>query len=182
MKGDKGPGLRACFCGCRRGSSAVEFALVAPLFLALAFSIVEAGYFFFVDSAVSAANAKAARLIRTGQAQSAALSRDDFFDEICKVVKLFGDCAEKLTVDVAQFSTFAELAADAAAPVCRDAEPTAIDAIPFEVGGARDIVRVRVCYLHGTLNPALGLNLGRAGDGSVKIMSTTIFRSEPFDS
>lgn len=170
------------FLNCRKGSSAVEFALVAPLFFALTFSILEAGYFFFIESAVETANAKAARLIRTGQAQTNSISRDAFFDEICDVVKLFGDCSERLTVDVARFSTFAELAADVAAPVCRDADPDAVDAIPYEAGAARDIVRVRVCYMHKSFNPGLGLNLEKATDGKVKMFSTTIFRNEPYDS
>ncbi|MEK7265293.1 MAG: TadE/TadG family type IV pilus assembly protein [Pseudomonadota bacterium] len=170
------------FLTCRSGSSAVEFALVAPLFFALTFSILEAGYFFFIESAVEAANAKAARLIRTGQAQTSAISRDAFFDEICDVVKLFGDCNQRLTVDVARFSTFAELAADVAAPVCRDADPDAVDAVPYQAGGARDIVRVRVCYLHKGFNPGLGLNLEKASGGAVKMFSTTIFRNEPYDS
>jgi len=170
------------FPECRDGSSAVEFALVAPLFLALVFSILEAGYFFFVESAVEAANAKAARLIRTGQAQSSSISREAFFNEICDVVKLFGDCNERLTVDVARFSSFAELAADTRDPVCRDADPAAVNAIPYQAGASRDIVRVRVCYMHKSFNPGLGLNLQKAKDGSVKMFSTTIFRNEPYDS
>jgi Flp pilus assembly protein TadG len=170
------------FLKCRNGSSAVEFALVAPLFLALVFSILEAGYFFFVESAVEAANAKAARLIRTGQAQTNAISREAFFGEICDVVKLFGDCNERLTVDVVRFSSFAALAADARDPVCRDADPDAVDAIPYQAGASRDIVRVRVCYLHKSFNPGLGLNLQKAKGGSVKMFSTSIFRNEPYDS
>jgi len=174
--------LKRRFARCRSGSSAVEFALVAPLFIALTFSIIEAGYFFFAESAVEAANAKAARLIRTGQAQTNAISRDAFFEEICDVVELFGDCNERLTVDVARFASFAELAADVAEPVCRDADPDAVDDIPYEAGGARDIVRVRVCYMHKSFNPGLGLNLQKAADGSVKMFSTSIFRNEPYES
>lgn len=173
---------RSKFFRCRKGSSAVEFALVAPIFFALTFSIIEGGYFFFVESAVEAANAKAARLIRTGQAQSGSMSRDAFFDEICDTVRLFGDCGDRLTVDVARFSTFAELAADVAAPVCRDADPDAVDDIPYATGASRDIVRVRVCYMHKSFNPGLGMNLHRAADGRVKMFSTTIFRNEPYDS
>ena len=169
------------FMRCRRGSSAVEFAIVAPVFFALTFSIIEAGYFFFAESAVEAANAKASRLIRTGQAQANSISRDAFFDEVCKVVKLFGDCNERLTVDVARFSTFGELAADVAAPVCRDADPDQVNAIPYQAGGARDIVRVRVCYMHKSFNPGLGLNLEKAANGSVKMFSTSIFRNEPYE-
>lgn len=170
------------FLACRRGSSAVEFALVAPLFFALTFSIIEGGYFFFVESAVEAANAKAARLIRTGQAQSGSVSKEAFFDEICDTVRLFGDCNARLTVDVARFASFAALAADTAAPVCRDADSAAVDDIPYQTGGSREIVRVRVCYLHKSFNPGLGMNLQRAAGGQVKMFSTSIFRNEPYES
>ena len=182
MKRWKPASRRRKFLGCTRGSSAVEFALVAPMFLALTFSIMEGGYFFFVESAVNAANVKASRLIRTGQAQSNAISRDAFFAEVCDVVELFGDCNTQLTVDVARFASFAELAADIAAPVCRDADPDQVDALPYQAGGARDIVRVRVCYLHKSFNPGLGLNLEKAAGGRVKMYSTSIFRNEPYDS
>lgn len=173
----------ACgFAGCRRGTSAIEFALVAPIFFALTFATVEAGYFFFVESAVDAASAKAARLIRTGQAQNNTIDRNAFFNEICDVVGLFGDCEDKLTVDVARYSSFAALAADMSAPVCRDADPSTVDAIPYQTGGARDIVRVRVCYLYTNTTPGIGLDLEKAAGGEVKMMSTTIFRNEPFES
>lgn len=182
MRKLKGRRLSRRFARCRSGSSAVEFALIAPMFFALTFSIIEGGYFFFVESAVEAANAKAARLIRTGQAQSGSISREAFFDEICNTVEIFGDCNERLTVDVARFASFAELAADVGAPVCRDADAAAVDAIPYQTGAAREIVRVRVCYLHKSFNPGLGMNLERAADGRVKMFSTSIFRNEPYDS
>ena len=66
------------------------------------------------------------------------------------------------------------------APVCRDAAPPAIAAIPYNPGGQKDIVRVRVCFLHKTINPALGLKLARTPDGMRKIYSVAIFRNEPF--
>ncbi len=178
MRAGGGRGFR--FAAARDGASAVEFALIAPLFLALMFSIIEAGYFYFVESAVEASNARAARLIRTGQAQTTALSRDAFFDEICEVVDIFGDCGTQLTVDVTRFSSFAELAADVSAPVCRDADPADVDALPYSAGVSRDIVRVRVCYLHKSFNPGLGLNLERSNAGALRMISTSIFRNEPY--
>lgn len=166
----------------RRGAAALEFAIVAPVFFALLFSIFEAGWFFFVNSAVDQATANAARLVRTGQAQSATtpISRDAFFNEVCRVVQLLGPCAQRLTVDVQRFDSFAQLAADLAAPVCRDASPAAVAAIPYSAGAQRDIVRVRVCFLHRSINPALGLKLARTPDGMRKIYAVAIFRNEPF--
>jgi Flp pilus assembly protein TadG len=170
--------------GDRRGATAVEFAIIAPVFFALTFSILEAGYFFFVTSAVDQAAARASRLIRTGQAQDAAapITREAFFDRVCDVVKLFGDCSTRLTVDVTRFNTFGELAADLSAPTCRDADDEAVNAIPYAPGAEREIVRVRICYLHKSFNPALGLNLAETPDGSRKMISVTIFRNEPFNS
>lgn len=166
----------------RRGAAALEFAIVAPVFFALLFSIFEAGWFFFASAAVDQATARAARLIRTGQVQSAAapISRDAFFNKICDVMEVFGPCDQRLTVDVQRFDSFAALAADLSAPVCRDATPAQIGAIPFSAGVQRDIVRVRVCFLHRAVNPALGLKLARTPDGLRKIYSVAIFRNEPY--
>jgi Flp pilus assembly protein TadG len=176
--------LPGTLAGDRRGAAAVEFAIIAPMFIALVLSILEAGYFFFVSSAVDQASARASRLIRTGQAQSAStpISRAAFFDEICEVVRHFGDCSQKLTVDVTRFSDFDALAADLAAPVCRDADDDAVDALPYDIGAQREIVRVRVCFLYKPINPGLGLDLSEAPDGSRKMISVSIFRNEPFSS
>lgn len=165
----------------RNGSSAVEFAIVVPIFFALTFSIIEAGWFFFVNSAVDAATAKASRLIRTGQVQGGAIDRDAFFDEICNVVKLFGDCDQQLTVDVERFDSFTALAADTSNPVCRNADAADIAGLQFNSGSQRDIVRVRICYLHKATNPGLGLRLEEADGSRKKMIATTIFRNEPFD-
>ncbi|MEO0399265.1 MAG: TadE/TadG family type IV pilus assembly protein [Pseudomonadota bacterium] len=170
----------------RAGTSALEFALVAPIFFGLTFSILEAGLYFFINSAVDAANAKAARLIRTGQTQGGAISREAFFDEVCEVVTLFGDCGDKLTVDVARFDDFAALAADIADPVCKDSDPSKGEPDPNDMsyngGAARDIIRVRVCYLYESFTPGLGLQLEDAAGGAHKMISTVIFRNEPFAS
>jgi Flp pilus assembly protein TadG len=175
---------RSKLAGNRSGAAAVEFALIAPIFLALIFSIFEAGYFFFVSSAVDQACARAARLIRTGQAQSETtpITKAAFFNEICEVVQHFGDCNERLTVDVARFADFDELAADLSAPTCQDADDASVDAIPYAIGAQREIVRVRICYLHKTISPGLGLDLAQAPDGSRKLISVAIFRNEPFNS
>ena len=167
----------------RAGSTAVEFALVAPIFLALVFSIMEAGWYFFVSNAVDRASANAAHLIRTGQAQSSDMSRDAFFDEICNVVDTFGSCEKNLTVDVASFSSFDLLAADLSDPQCRNRDDPSIEGAQFDeadYGGQREIIRVRVCFLYKPVNPGIGLNRGHTAHGERKMIAVNIFRNEPF--
>jgi len=175
----------------QRGSAAVEFALVAPIFFALVFSILEAGWFFFVNSAVEQANATAARLIRTGQAQNATdadgnpvYSKDAFFNEICRVVSTFGDCNDTLTVDVSRFATFDALAADISDPVCRDKDDPSIQGAQFsasDYGAQNEIIRVRVCFLYKPVNPALGFKMNTNKHGFREIVSLSVFRNEPFE-
>src|ERR1700755_2096632 len=54
----------------RRGSAAVEFALVAPVFFALLFAIIESAIVFFAGQVLETITQDSARLIATGQAQT----------------------------------------------------------------------------------------------------------------
>jgi Flp pilus assembly protein TadG len=62
---------------CDRGSAAIEFAFVAPVFFALMLGIIEIGVMMFAQFALQNSVMDAARLIRTGQAHSAALLIQD---------------------------------------------------------------------------------------------------------
>ena len=55
----------------RRGSAAVEFALVAPVFFALLFAIIETAIVFFAGQVLETVTQDSARMIMTGQAQTA---------------------------------------------------------------------------------------------------------------
>ena len=52
-----------------RGATAVEFGLIALPFLGLIAGLLETGLMMFADSALDQATNRAARMIRTGQAQ-----------------------------------------------------------------------------------------------------------------
>lgn len=171
------------FASDRSGAAAIEFAIVAPVFLMLMFAIFEVGWFYFVNSMVDSAATNAARILRTGQAQKVEMSSGEFFNEIvCPRVEIFGDCSSRLTVEVKKYDKFADLAADANAPlVCRDAAQSDIDDIPYDPGGESQIVRVRLCFLYDTLNPAIGMNLAQNEHGQRKVTATYVLRTEPFE-
>src|SRR5712671_2242535 len=62
----------------RRGSAAVEFALVAPVFFALLFAIIETAIVFFAGQVLETVTQDSARMIMTGQAQTAAFTQAQF--------------------------------------------------------------------------------------------------------
>lgn len=164
----------------RNGSVAVEFAFVAPIFFALMFSLFEVGWFYFVNAQVDATVQRAARMIRTGQAQQQALDRNDFFNEVCPDLTIFGGCNDKLTIEVETFNSFAALAADNSPVICRDDNPEEINAIAYDPGADGDIVRVRICLIYQTINPALGLNVSDTANGTRRLHGSFLFRNEPF--
>lgn len=164
----------------RKGSAAVEFALVAPPFLALMMSTFEVGWFYFAASQVDAATIETARLVRTGQVQKAGFDKQDFFNEVCPNIQIFGDCDETLTVEVTVFDSFAELAADTSPVVCTNDEPAEIAALAFDPGTDNSIVRLRVCLLYKTINPTIGVNVSETSEGKRRVFGTYIFQNEPY--
>ncbi len=176
---------RRRFAGDRGGAAAVEFSMVAPIFLLMMFSTFEVGWFFFANSVVDASVAEAARLVKTGQIQQLAGTEqqkfDVIYDTICDVLNTFGACNTRLTVEVQTYATFGDLAADVTPPTCADAPPSDVSAIPFAPGGELQIVRVRVCFIYDTVNPAIGINVSEPGTSKRRLVSSMIFRNEPYE-
>ncbi|MEM9168510.1 MAG: TadE/TadG family type IV pilus assembly protein [Pseudomonadota bacterium] len=166
----------------RRGASAVEFSILAPVFLAMMMSTFEIGWFYFVNSTVDGATLGISRQIRTGQIQGGAgFSKNEFFDEVvCPRLSYFGDCSERVTAEVMLFDSFADLAIDNSPTTCRDDNPEDVENIVVDPGTELQIVRVRICLIYRTLNPAIGLNLATTEGGERRVTSTYIFRNEPY--
>jgi hypothetical protein len=172
------------------GSAAVEFAIVAPIFLVMMFSMFEVGWFYFANSVVDAAVADAGRLVKTGQLQTFSNDPEEQFDllyeTVCDIVQTFGACATRLTVEAKTYSSFAALAADTDPTTCADAPPDDIAAIEFSPGADLQIVRLRICYIYTTVNPIVGIGstktirLGESGTNQRRLISTMIFRNEPY--
>src|SRR5688572_23573743 len=86
----------------RRGSTAVEFALVAPLFFALLFAILEAAIVFFAGQLLELGTAESARLMMTHQAQDSGMTETAFKMNLCNRIKVMFKCDGNLaniTVD-----------------------------------------------------------------------------------
>ncbi|MCI5043833.1 MAG: pilus assembly protein [Aquisalinus sp.] len=160
------------------GSVAVEFALVAPIFLATVFTLLELGIFYMTTASVDAASQQAARLVRTGQAGG--FDRAAFVDEVCAKLRSLGDCQNSITVETKRYNSFATLASDSSAPTCRDADQEAVDGLAYETGSALEIVRVRLCFLYKPFSPAVGMQLQKNSIGQVRVISESIVRNEPF--
>jgi Flp pilus assembly protein TadG len=84
----------------RRGSAAVEFALVAPVFFALLFAIIETALVFFAGQVLETGVQDSGRLIYTSQTPALAA---DFKQNLCDRVSVLLACAN-ICVDVKSYA------------------------------------------------------------------------------
>src|SRR5262244_777473 len=77
----------------RRGSAAVEFALVAPVFFALLFAIIEVALMFFATQVLETVTQESARYLLTGQAQGASMTQAQFKTYVCSQIPALFTCA-----------------------------------------------------------------------------------------
>ena len=161
------------------GGAAIEFSLVALPFLALIFAIMETALVFFANQTLEAAATESARLIMTGQAQSAGYTQSTFKDQVvCAYLKsgvsLF-DCTNGVQVDVKSYSSFSAI--NTAPPIKNGKLDTTN--LAYTPGGAGDIVVVRLYYEWPIYVSLLGNNLANLGSDRL-LVATSVFRNEPF--
>src|SRR6201996_5081310 len=91
-----------------RGSAAVEFALVAPVFFALLFAIIEVALMFFATQVLETVTQASARYVMTGQAQSGSLTQAQFRTYVCGQIPALFTCAN-VQINVQSYPSFASI-------------------------------------------------------------------------
>ncbi len=157
------------------GTSAVEFAIVALPFFFLMFAIFDVSLVYFSTSALENAVSSAARQIRTGQAQVAGMTANQFRALVCTRVEPILACDSRLMLDVRQFSGFGSVAI----PPALDGNGNLTGNTQFQMGVAGDVVVVTAYYAWPMLTPT-GTSFTNMSGGNRMLQASTAFRNEPF--
>jgi Flp pilus assembly protein TadG len=160
----------------RRGSAAVEFALVAPIFFAVLFAIIELALVFFASQILETVTQDTARLIMTGQAQNAAFTQAQFKNAVCAKLTVMFDCVNGVSIDVQSYTTFATV--DISNPI--DAAKNFVPPNNYLPGGPTDIVVVRLFYQWPVFVTGLGFNLASLSGNKRLLTATAAFQNEPY--
>ena len=172
------------------GSVAIEAAFIVPIFLALMFSLFEAGWYFYKNALVENAVANSARLVMTGRAPepgtlggngtTCLTGKECFYEIVCDSVAMIDGCPGRLSVEVKAYDDIGSLIADGAVMTCPNAPGFKASDMAYDPGSRYDYVLVRICYLVDTINPGLGLSLSGNADGTRSLVSTHVRRNEPY--
>lgn len=160
----------------RRGSAAVEFALVAPIFFAVLFAIIELALVFFASQILETVTQDTARLIMTGQAQNASYTQTQFKNAVCARLIVMFDCVNGVSIDVKNYPTFATV--DITDPI--DSGKNFVAPNNYLPGGPGDIVVVRLFYKWPLFVTGLGFNIANIGTNQRLLTATAAFQNEPY--
>jgi Flp pilus assembly protein TadG len=168
--------LTHAFARQQDGAAAVEFALVAALFLALIFAIMETALVFFAGQTLEAAASDSARLIMTGQAQAGGYDNASGFKEkVCANASSLFDC-NKIQVQVKKYTNFGSYSESDPVTDGR-LDPTKIG---YDSSAAGDIVVVTLYYEWPVYVSLLSNNLSNLDGNNRLLVATAVFRNEPF--
>jgi len=162
----------------REGAAAVEFALVAiPLFWMI-FGMLEFAAMSIVQTTLDNALSQVGREIRTGEAQTQGKTKVQMKAALCahlnEIMSL--ECNNNLFLDVDKFDSFANVGNGT--PVANGS----IDAgqIGYTPGGANEVILVRAYYQWQVFTPFFGAIFANMADGKRLVVSSMMFRNEPF--
>jgi Flp pilus assembly protein TadG len=158
----------------RRGNAAEEMAMVAPIVILIFLLTIELGYMLFSQAVLDGATRIAARMVRTGQAQSSGTPKSTFTTALCNNLSGIIPCAS-VAVDVESFGTFSTMT-PAAVTKDKSGNVTNSSWVP---GGPGAAVDVRTFYTYQFFLPFVA-NILNPGGGGVVLQSTVIFKNEPY--
>lgn len=167
----------AAFARDSRGATAVEFALVAAPFLALIIALIQTFLVFFAQQTLETIVRQSARLVRTGQVQSAQMTQAAFKQKVCDQIVILFNC-NGLMVDM-QVATSWTSANTGMPTLTFDGSGKVTNTWQYDPGDAGDIVVLRVMYVWPVMLGPLGFNLSNLTDGNRLIMSSAAFQNEP---
>jgi Flp pilus assembly protein TadG len=161
----------------RKGSAALEFAFVAPVFFVLLLGTFEGAIMFFSQAALQNAVTDMARLIRTGQAQNSGITQADFRTQLCSKVTPLIACDSNLQIDIEAYPSYTNVTYTS--PL--NADQTMNTSLNnYLTGNACDVVLVRAFYTWSVATPGLSWFLVNMAGSKHLVSAAAAFRNEPY--
>jgi len=164
----------------RRGSAAVEFALVLMPFFLLTFGLAEVAMLGFAQTSLDFGVSETARQIRTGEAQIGGVTEGQIKAELCDELNNFLvlNCDGNLYLDVDRFDSFVAANNGANNPIQNNAFNSG--GMGYTPGAPSDIVVVRAYYRWKIMTPMFEPVFQNISGGQRILVSTMMFRNEPY--
>lgn len=159
----------------RKGSAAIEFAILALPFFVVIFAIAEIAVMYFVDSGLDAALHKAVRSVRVGVAKSGNWDSKKFKDVVCGELSLSFNCETKLKVRATVVTNMASI--PKINPITGGSLAVSED---FNLGGSGSYVLIQAYLPWDPTFKLYTIASSRMSDGSYLLGAAELIKNEPF--
>ena len=167
----------------RRGSAAIEFALIAPVFFVLLFAIIELSIVFFASQVLETGVQDSGRMLYTYQlqatGQTASQQQAAFYADLCGRVSVLFDCVgnpSSLVVDVRSYPPGSNI--NITDPIVGGTltGPFAFNVPPIN---SQNTVVIRAFYQWPLFVTGLGFNIANLNGGKRLLSGSYSFHVEP---
>jgi Flp pilus assembly protein TadG len=179
----------------RNASAAVEFMLIAPLFFALLFAVVETAIMFFASQVLETVAQESARAVKTGQAQNGSATvcggvpctAATFKSYACSQIPAILNC-NNLSVDVQNYPAFSNITISN--PIDANGNlnsgsfgynPGGSSSCTGNVSCSNSIVKVTLYYPWQLFVTGLGYNISSMAGNQRLLTAIAVFRNEPYN-
>ena len=173
------PSLLARFIGNRKGSTAMEFTILAIPFALLVFAILESCISFAAQQLLANATDDIAREVRTGQLTTANLDETKLRGLLCDKLSILvgSSCADYIHFDLESYASFA-----AAAALRTTVQNGALVTTNFDVkpGGPLTINVLRVYYEWPVMTDFMTKLMSNLNNGRTLLFASATWQNEPF--
>jgi Flp pilus assembly protein TadG len=169
---DAGRRAVAAFATRQDAGPAVEFALVAPVFIVVIYATVQVAIIFICNAYLETATEVAAREVLTNHDTS--LSLKDFKTAVCNKMPFLFNCS---SVMVGLQPATQSCSINTAAPAF-NADGTLKVSLPYQQPTSGQIGVLQVLYQWPIIGMPLGVNFANLGNGTYLMMSTQVFMVE----
>ena len=162
------------------GTTAIEFAFIAPIVGLFFFGMIETGAIYYFDSMMANAADDAARLLRTGQVQVQNLTKTQYIAKVCTEMTAMvstATCKANLQVDMESFNSYTNATYTNVVNADGSLKTAAMQ---FSPGGSCDTVLVRTFYPWTIMTPLMAPLLHNMPHGQYLTTSAAAFRNEPY--
>lgn len=159
------------------GNATVNFVIIFPFFIALVFSVFEAGWLMTRAMMLERGVDIAARAVRLGLDPT--LTHEDLKDVVCEHSMILMNCDRDLVLELVEMDLDKDYPQND--PNCTDRTGAIEPVISFTPGGRERIMFIRACMVIDPIMPGmgLGLTLPKDSSGGFQLVSYAAFMNEP---
>jgi Flp pilus assembly protein TadG len=160
----------------RTGATAIEFALVAPVFISLALATIQSAVIWFAKTELQLATETASRLVFTGQTANAYASLSNFKTALCPNLPAVIQCNDVMI----NLTPQASISAVSTAPPTLTYNPdgSVSNNFNYNPGASSQIMVLQVMYqLPVVAGPFF--DFSTQSNGKLLLVSTVVFQNEP---